>query len=133
MQHDCMRGKRTMKFSLTAFGQPLEEYAAIAEKAEALGFEAFWLGDHVITPLTMNSRYPYSATGTASYGADVPVADTWVTVAHMAARTQKIKLGPGRRQRPLTHARFRRQVDSHRGTEAVEGALLPPARPAPVG
>ena len=92
-----------MQFSVTAFGQPLEHYAPMAERAETCGFEAFWLGDHIITPLVMQSRYPYSATGAASYGADIPVADTWVTVAHMAAHTRTIKLGPGVYLLPLRH------------------------------
>lgn len=84
-----------MHFSLTAFGHPIEHYEPLVRHAESGGFEAFWLGDHVVTPIKVRSLYPYSPTGAAPYGPSTPVADVWVTVGFLAAHSTKIKLGPG--------------------------------------
>ena len=41
----------TLRFSLTAFGFHPHEYVPVAQAAEREGFEAIWLGDHLISPV----------------------------------------------------------------------------------
>ncbi len=67
---------------------------AIAQKAEALGFESFYLPEHPIIPVTHKTRYPLSADG------EIPenyaqMIDPFVGLALAAAVTKRIGLGTG--------------------------------------
>jgi probable F420-dependent oxidoreductase len=56
------------------------EYLAIAHRAEAVGFDTLWLGDHLLYRYDDGStRGPWEA---------------WTTLAGLAAGTSRIKLGP---------------------------------------
>src|SRR5262249_17185548 len=64
----------------------------VAEEADRLGFESLWGPEHVVVPL--------SATGSPPRGSDpppipsdVPVYDGLGVLAHLAARTSRIRLG----------------------------------------
>jgi probable F420-dependent oxidoreductase len=85
----------TLRFSLTAFGFDPHEYAPVAQAAEREGFEAIWLGDHLISPVGYGSDYPYSPTGGPGHAVDTPMLDVWVNAAHLAAHTTTLKLGSG--------------------------------------
>ncbi|MCX8071220.1 MAG: LLM class F420-dependent oxidoreductase [Candidatus Binatia bacterium] len=69
-----------------------QRMATIAAHAEALGFESVWLPEHVVFPPEIRSRYPYSETG-APVRTDMPLLDPLVLLAHVAAKTERIRLG----------------------------------------
>jgi len=80
-----------------------EHSALLVQRAESLGFDAVWFGDHIVNPVGSESRYPYSASGSAGYSIDTPLSDVWVSIAHAAALTDSIELGPSVLILPLRH------------------------------
>src|SRR4051794_36169399 len=59
---------------------PWPEYLDLARRAEALGFDSVWVGDHLIYDLPGGiTRGPYEA---------------WTTLAAIAAATSRVELGP---------------------------------------
>lgn len=77
------------------FGAPLRDYAAVAQRVDALGFEAFWLPEHLAVPLEFDPVYPYQASGRPGFEPDTPFADPWVMMGHLAALTQRLQFGVG--------------------------------------
>lgn len=84
-----------MKISLVLFGLPPTQYAPLAVRAEAVGFEAVWLPDHLVTPVNFAQVYPYDESGNPGYDGSTPLADIWVTFGQIAALTTTLKLGSG--------------------------------------
>lgn len=72
--------------NLGAFADP-DAIARLATTAEALGYESLWTGEHVVLvdPQKPPSPLPPHA----------PFVDTIATLAFLAARTERIKLGSG--------------------------------------
>ena len=71
--------------------------ARLVPRADDLGFEAVWLGEHLIRPARFESAYPYSPTGSAQevWPAETPLSDPWVALGHLAAMTSQIHLATG--------------------------------------
>lgn len=70
--------------------------ADLAQAAEELGFTALWMPEHVVLPINMQSRYPYSPDGklpTAGMTTDAPDPFLWLT--YVAATTRSIRLCTG--------------------------------------
>jgi probable F420-dependent oxidoreductase len=68
--------------------------AIVAKRAEDLGFESYWVGDHTIIPVTSSVQYP------AARGGGVPdflwqLPDPLLALARAGATTSRIKLGTG--------------------------------------
>jgi probable F420-dependent oxidoreductase len=79
--------------SLFSGQQPIDT-AVVAQKAEALGFESLWLGEHPVIPVYSTSPAP----GTS--GGSIPdfysrLVDPFVALARASAVTTKLKLGTG--------------------------------------
>src|SRR5947209_19275300 len=55
---------------------------AIAERAEALGYSSLWTSDHILVP--KNRPEPFGN-----------VLESFTTLAYLAARTERIRLGTG--------------------------------------
>ncbi|MDH3302768.1 MAG: LLM class flavin-dependent oxidoreductase [Acidimicrobiia bacterium] len=58
---------------------PFPELIAMAQAAEAVGFDSIWYGDHLIYDLDVGPRGPWEA---------------WTTLSALAAATTRIELGP---------------------------------------
>jgi probable F420-dependent oxidoreductase len=79
--------------SLFSGRQPIDA-AVVAQKAEALGFESLWLGEHPVMPVHSTSPAPGSS------GGSIPdfysrLVDPFVALARASAVTTTLKLGTG--------------------------------------
>lgn len=79
-----------MKFVLSlAFSEPAE-HCALARAAEAAGFAWVALSDHVVHPRRIATEYPYTEDGALRWEPFTPWPDVWVSIAAMAAVTERI-------------------------------------------
>ena len=88
-----------MKFALAfantgPFSHP-DQAIAMAQAAEAAGFESLWTVEHVVVPSKYDSPYPYDASGKMPGGEDSPIPDPLIWLSFVAAATQSIKLATG--------------------------------------
>jgi probable F420-dependent oxidoreductase len=80
-----------MKFwQSTAFNDP-RELPAIAEAAEAAGFEGVLVSDHLFVPAQYEPAYLYSESGRPDFDTSTPFPDPWVAIATMAAHTERLR------------------------------------------
>ena len=89
-----------MKFGLTypntGHGSSAAGVKAMAQGAEAGGFQTLWTVEHVVVPSGYESPYPYDASGKMAGGAEVfDLPDPLVWLAFAAAHTERIRLGTG--------------------------------------
>ena len=68
------------------------DVAVLAQKAESLGFESFWLPEHTIVPVHSNSRYGGTTDGSIPPSMS-DSGDPLIGLAMASAATQHIKLG----------------------------------------
>src|SRR5262249_32382928 len=88
-----------MKFGIMfanvlGFTRP-EGAIAIAQAAEAAGFESLWAVEHVVVPAGYKSEYPYSDTGRMPGTEDVDIPDPLVWLTYVAGATSTIRLATG--------------------------------------
>lgn len=69
------------------------EIIRFAQRAEALGFESIWTGDHIILPTGGTTQYPYTANGSFPLASSESFLEPFTLLAYVAAVTQRIKLG----------------------------------------
>jgi probable F420-dependent oxidoreductase len=84
-----------MKLSISMSGLPFAENAPLARRADELGFESIWIPEHLLMPKQFAEVYPYNATGNPNLPPDMPFADPWVMLGHLAAHTTRVLLGVG--------------------------------------
>jgi probable F420-dependent oxidoreductase len=67
----------------------------VAVEVERLGFDTVWLGEHIISPVSMGSSYPYAASTpeAPAYHSHLPFYDPYAALSFLAARTERIRLG----------------------------------------
>lgn len=75
----------------------------IAVRAEELGFESLWRGEHVVVPREIHSVDPYYARSLPPGIESFHVHDAAIVYAFIAARTERIRLGLGALLLPLRH------------------------------
>ena len=68
------------------------DVAVLAQKAESLGFESFWLPEHTIVPVNSTSRYGGTPDGSIPPSMS-DSGDPLIGLAGASAATQSIKLG----------------------------------------
>lgn len=76
---------------------------AMARTAEAAGFEALWVSDHVVMPTSFVSRYPFAADGRPTWPPETPYVDALIALALIAAVTERPALGTAALVLPLRH------------------------------
>jgi probable F420-dependent oxidoreductase len=69
--------------------------AIVAKRAEDLGFESYWVGDHTIIPVTSSVQYPGVKEGGAVPDFLWQLPDPLLALARAGATTSRIKLGTG--------------------------------------
>jgi probable F420-dependent oxidoreductase len=85
-----------MKFGLafaSSVGIEGDHALEICRRAEAIGFESVWGGEHVVLPTTIESPYPYSADGKIPAEPDTPIPDPLIWLAFVAAIAPTLRLG----------------------------------------
>ncbi len=92
-----------MKFGLPLFAVKPLDYPAVAQAAEAAGFESIWIPEHLVFPAEMPATYPYTETGQPPVFPGSPLYDPWVSLAYVAATTERIRLGSQVYILPLRH------------------------------
>lgn len=87
-----------MKLGLVPINIGVSEPAhmiALAQRAEAAGFESVWTFEHVIVPLDYRSKYPYNTTGKMGVAPETPMVDPLVALAAIAGATRTLRLATG--------------------------------------
>jgi probable F420-dependent oxidoreductase len=64
-----------------------------AQRAEALGFESIWGGDHLVLPVGGTNQYPYTTDGSFARPSTEGFLEPYTLLAYVAAATKTIKLG----------------------------------------
>lgn len=91
-----------MKFGLSVWPARPKLLIPLTQKAEQVGFESIWLGEHVAFPSKIETKYPYAEVEPPL--PTTPLYDSLVLFSHLAALTTKINLGTSIYILPLRHA-----------------------------
>jgi probable F420-dependent oxidoreductase len=75
----------------------------MARRLEDAGFASLWLSDHIVQPETITSHYPFSTDGRATWPTDDPWYDAVVSMAMIAAVTERVEIGVAVLVLPLRH------------------------------
>ena len=70
-----------------------EALRSLAQRAEDLNFDSVWVSDHIILPREVESFYPYSADGVATFNAEQPYYDAIAALNFLAGCTHRVRLG----------------------------------------
>src|SRR5262249_54853449 len=96
----------------------------VAVAADRLGYHVAWTAEHLIYPQVIATPYPYG--GTFPFAVTDPILDVWTTLAWVAARTSRIRLGSAVTVLPYHHpialAKAVATVDVLSGGRALLGA-----------
>ena len=71
-----------------------ENVVEAARRAEALGYEAIVVTDHVVIPRRIESRYPYNTTGRIFVPPDADYLEPLSMLSFLAGATTRIRFGP---------------------------------------
>ena len=114
-----------LKFGTRVMGLALRDLAEAARTFEDCAFESLWIQEHLVFPADLPATYPYSEDGLAPVTAETPLYDPWAVLAHLAAPTERIRLGTNVYILPLRHplqtARSVVTLDRLSGGRAVLG------------
>jgi probable F420-dependent oxidoreductase len=84
-----------MKFWQAITWVETEQLPELAKYAEQVGFHGLMGGDHAVYPETIEAGYPYSEDGRPDMSPDWEYPDQWVSIAAMAAVTERILFTTG--------------------------------------
>jgi probable F420-dependent oxidoreductase len=70
---------------------PPEQLVGIARAAEAAGFTGLAIPDHVVTPLRVESRYPYATDGEIFWDPAAPYPEPWILAGVLAQATERLR------------------------------------------
>lgn len=77
----------------SSIAQDFDSTLALCQRADALGFESLWGGEHVVIPDRIASRYPYTEDGELPAEPDTPIPDPLIWLAFAAAAAPTVRLG----------------------------------------
>ena len=66
---------------------------AFASRADELGFESIWSGDHIILPTAGTNQYPYTIDGSFQRPADAPYHEMMTVLSFVAGATERVRIG----------------------------------------
>lgn len=80
-----------MKFSYQVGMCDPDHYLPLAQAAEAAGYHGLTIPDSICYPREASSKYPYNKDGSREFLESVPFVESLISVAAMAAVTEKIE------------------------------------------
>ncbi|HEX2894743.1 MAG TPA: TIGR03619 family F420-dependent LLM class oxidoreductase [Marmoricola sp.] len=80
-----------MRFAVSLAFQPVDQLVAIAREADACGYDALAVPDHVVDLETLQTPYPYTADGQRRWDHAADWPDPWVLVGALAQVTEQIR------------------------------------------
>jgi probable F420-dependent oxidoreductase len=113
-----------MKIGLNFFPINPKFLFPLARRADELGYESIWLGEHVVLPVQADSRHPY-APELGPPLPETPLLDPLIVFGYIAAQTQRLKLGTGiyllALRHPIMAARLAATIDVLSGGRMLLG------------
>ena len=79
-----------MKVSIATAYLPPEELGPIARAADAAGYHALALADHIVNLETLTTEYPYTADGNRRWDPFTPWVDPLVAIGALGAQTEHL-------------------------------------------
>ena len=102
-----------------------EGIAALATRADALGFDAVWVSDHVVAPVQATSVYPYIPQSGVTPDRAAVHFEPLLTLGYVAGLTRRVRLGTTVLVLPLRNpvyaAKLIATLDALSGGRAVLG------------
>ncbi len=80
-----------MRFAISLAFQPVGELVALAREADACGYDALAIPDHVVELEELDTPYPYTADGQRRWDHAADWPDPWVLTAALAQVTERIR------------------------------------------
>jgi probable F420-dependent oxidoreductase len=80
-----------VKFVVSLAFSPPSHLCEMARAAEASGFDAVAISDHLVHPETIRTPYPYTDDGNPRWQPFTPWPDPWVAIGAMAAVTERLR------------------------------------------
>ena len=83
--------RKMMRFSYQIGMCDPDHYLPLARAAEQAGFHGIAVSDSICYPQEASSKYPYNADGSRDFLESVPFVESLISVAAMAAVTERIR------------------------------------------
>lgn len=80
-----------MHFSIVTAFQPCDQLIPLAKAADALGYHAISIPDHVVDIEELATPYPYTPDGKRRWDIDAEWPDPWVLVGALSAVTTRVR------------------------------------------
>jgi probable F420-dependent oxidoreductase len=80
-----------MRFAISLAFQPVDQLVAIAREADACGYDALAIPDHVVELETLETPYPYTPDGKRRWDHAADWPDPWVLTGALAQVTERIR------------------------------------------
>jgi probable F420-dependent oxidoreductase len=80
-----------VRFCFSAAFSPAGDLPAIAKAGDETGWDTLTIPDHLINPVETRSTYPYTADGGRRWEMGTEWPDPWVTIAHLAGMTERLR------------------------------------------
>lgn len=80
-----------MRFAISLAFQPVDQLVAIAREADACGYDALAVPDHVVDLETLETPYPYTPDGRRRWDHAAQWPDQWVLTGALAQVTERIR------------------------------------------
>jgi probable F420-dependent oxidoreductase len=82
-----------VKFWASMAFSPPDHYLPLAKAADEAGVHGIMMSDHIFYPRDLSTPYPYSPDGTPIWPPETAWPENWVTIAAMAAVTERLRFG----------------------------------------
>jgi probable F420-dependent oxidoreductase len=80
-----------MRFAISLAFQPVDQLVALAREADACGYDALAIPDHVVELETLDTPYPYTVDGRRRWDHAADWPDPWVLTGALAQVTERIR------------------------------------------
>ena len=99
----------SMSVGISVYDMAASDVRELAVAADEAGFDAVWLGEHVVLPVGYSSEHPTAGTGAHEHitgpivDPETELLDPWVALGAVAGATMRLRLATGIYILPLRH------------------------------